>query len=253
MNGEPTTHTPAAPGAGAKPAFYATGRGRGGWRDWLSLLHPPYTAWHLSYVAIGATLAHPLHFDRLGYTLLAFFLGLGVGAHALDEMNGSPLHTGIERWQLLTAAIVSIAGAALIGWFVGGLRLVPFIVVGAVLAFGYNLEWFGGALHNGVGLAFAWGAFPMLTSYFAQNWTISIAAVVAALAAFFVTLAQRALSTPARWLRRSVQHAELTATLPDGATTQLSSSELLKPLESALKAISWGMVALAIALVLARR
>lgn len=251
MSGESATHPP--PAAGVKPAFYATGRGRGGWRDWLSLLHPPYTAWHLSYVAFGAALANPLHFDRLGATLLAFFLGLGIGAHALDELQGSPLHTGIPRWQLLGAAIASIAGAAVIGWFVGGLRLVPFIAVGAILAFGYNLEWFGGALHNGFGLAFAWGAFPLLTSYFAQTWSMSIAAVVAAFAAFCVTLAQRALSTPARWIRRSVQHAELTATLPDGSTTQLSSSEILRPLETALKAISWGMVALAVAAVLARR
>ncbi len=29
----------------AVPAFYAAGTG--GWRDWWTLLHPPYTAWHL--------------------------------------------------------------------------------------------------------------------------------------------------------------------------------------------------------------
>ena len=30
---------------------------RGGWRDYVTLLHPPYTAWHLSYVVIGGCLA----------------------------------------------------------------------------------------------------------------------------------------------------------------------------------------------------
>lgn len=253
MSGDSTTSPQPSLSGGVKPAFYASSPGRGGWRGWLSLLHPPYTAWHLSYTAIGAALADPLHFDRLGATLLAFFLGLGIGAHALDELRGSPLQTGIPRWQLLGAAVVSIVAAGLIGWFVGGVKLVPFIAVGAVLAFGYNLEWLGGALHNGFAFAVAWGAFPLLTSYFAQTWRISIAAVVAAVAAFCVTLAQRALSTPARWLRRSVRHAELTATLPDGSTRQLSSSEVLKPLETALKAMSWGMVALAVAAVLARR
>ena len=35
-----------------RPAFYALDSG--GWRDYWSLLHPPYTLWHLSFVAIGA-------------------------------------------------------------------------------------------------------------------------------------------------------------------------------------------------------
>jgi hypothetical protein len=73
----------------ARPAFYALAPG--GWRDYLTLLHPPYTAWHLSYVAIGATLAPHFHADRLGAAAAAFFLGLGVGAHALDEWQGRPL------------------------------------------------------------------------------------------------------------------------------------------------------------------
>src|SRR5205814_3009442 len=64
----------------ARPAFYALAPG--GWRDYLTLLHPPYTAWHLSYVAIGATLAPHFHADRLGAAAAAFFLGLGVGARA---------------------------------------------------------------------------------------------------------------------------------------------------------------------------
>ncbi len=39
----------------ARPAFYALAPG--GWRDLVTLLHPPYTAWHLSYVALGAAAA----------------------------------------------------------------------------------------------------------------------------------------------------------------------------------------------------
>ncbi|MGH8889229.1 MAG: hypothetical protein ACRDV3_05630 [Acidothermaceae bacterium] len=239
--------------AAVKPAFYAGGRGVGGLRDWLSLLHPPYTAWHLSYVAIGASLANPMRLDRLGWALLAFFLGLGVGAHALDELRGHPLRTGISRQALLVVAILTVGAAGAIGWFVGGLHLLPFIVVGAVLAFGYNLEWFGGVLHNAVGFSLAWGAFPLLTGYFAQHWTISVGAVIAAAAAIAITLAQRALSTPTRWLRRHVQEAHLAFTMDDGSQGGFSSSDLMKPLENALKAITWGMVALAVALVVARR
>ena len=59
------------------------------------LLHPPYTLWHLSYVAIGATLAPRFDGGRLVATLLAFFLAVGVCAHALDELHGRPLRTTI--------------------------------------------------------------------------------------------------------------------------------------------------------------
>jgi hypothetical protein len=236
-----------------RPAFYATGRGTGGWRDWLSILHPPYTAWHLSYVVIGAALTSSVDYATLGWSLLAFFLALGLGAHALDELHGHPLRTGIADRALLSIAVVTIAGACAIGWTVGGLKLLPFIAVGAVLAFGYNLEWFGGSLHNAAGFSFAWGAFPLLTSYYVQAWNISWAAVFAAFGAVGLTLAQRSLSTPARWLRRRVTAVQATATLDDGSTARLATSDLLRPLEITLKALSFGVVTLAVALLVAAR
>ena len=49
----------AAPHRLERPAFYALRPG--GWRDLITLLHPPYTAWHLSYVAFGAAAAPELH------------------------------------------------------------------------------------------------------------------------------------------------------------------------------------------------
>ncbi len=243
-----TTGTPVA-----RPAFYVSGRGDGGWRDWLSLLHPPYTAWHLSYVAIGASLAHPIRLDRLGWSLLAFFLGVGIGAHALDELHGRPLQTGVPGRALATVGIVAVAGAAVDGWLVGGLRLLPFIVVGAALVLAYNLEWFGGLVHNSAGFAASWGAFPALTGYYAQHWSISVAAVVVAVAAFGLSWAQRTLSTSARWLRRTAHDVTLSAKTAAGTPITLTAGEVLRPLEVALKAISWSLVMLAVGVVLAAR
>ena len=65
-----------------RPAFYALRPGGGGPSD---VLHPPYTAWNLANVAIGAALAPHLYVNRLLATLGAFLLGVGVCAHALDE------------------------------------------------------------------------------------------------------------------------------------------------------------------------
>src|SRR2546423_355692 len=92
-----------------RPAFYALAPG--GWRDLVTLLHPPYTAWHLSYVALGAAAAPVLHADRLVAALGAFFLGVGICAHALDELHGRPLHTRLSDRTLIALAGVSLAGA----------------------------------------------------------------------------------------------------------------------------------------------
>ncbi|MGH9127414.1 MAG: hypothetical protein ACRDY2_00215 [Acidimicrobiales bacterium] len=234
-------------------AFYASPGS--GWRGWWTVLHPPYTAWHLSYVVIGASLAPAVNLGTMGATLGAFFLAVGVAAHCLDELNGRPLRTSIPDSQLRAAAIASLGLATALG-AAGVLRvgvgLVPFIVVGAVLVVAYDLELVGGRLHNDVTFAAAWGAFPVLTAYFAQARTLGLAAVAAALGALALSGAQRHLSAPARTLRRHVSTVEGTVTMADGATRPLSTEMLLAPLERALKALCWATVALAVALAVAR-
>lgn len=240
-----------------RPAFYAEPRflHRRWLRDWWTLLHPPYTAWHLAYVVLGACLLGPVSVARLLATLLAFFLAVGVGAHALDELHGRPLRTEIPDWALVAAATLGIGGAAVIG-IVGiatvGPWLGAFIVVGVVLALGYNLELVGGTLHTDVTFAVAWGVFPVLTAYFAQHGTLDVAAVGAATFGFLTATAQRQLSTPARALRRRTRSIEGTVHAIDGSSNQLSSALILAPLEGALRALSWAMIALALGLALAR-
>jgi len=236
-----------------RPAFYAARRG--GWRDWWTLLHPPYTLWHLAYVVIGACLAPRVAVSRLVATLLAFFLAVGVGAHALDELHGRPLRTGIPSGALVAATVVGLAGAlalgvagvARVGWV-----LVPFLVLGPVLVVAYNAELLGGVVHNDLGFALAWGAFPVLTAYVAQAGTLGVAAVLGALGAVGLSAAQRALSTPARLVRRRVVDVGGTMTLDDGTTRPVDSATVLGPLEHALAAMAWGIVVLAAAVALAR-
>jgi hypothetical protein len=236
-----------------RPAFYAAARG--GWRDWWTILHPPYTAWHLSFVVIGASLAPRVHVDRLVASLLAFFLAVGIAAHCLDELHGRPLRTLIPARTLLTVTGIALAGAVAIG-IAGvvkvGAVLVPFIVVGPVLVLAYNAELFGGIVHSDAGFAAAWGAFPVLTAYVAQTGTLRLAPALAAVGAFALSWAQRSLSTPARFLRRSVRSVEGTLTLADGTLRHLDDRFLLAPLERALRAMSWGVVTVATGLALAR-
>lgn len=236
-----------------RPAFYAAPSG--GWRDWWTILHPPYTAWHLSYVVIGATVAPRTDVVRLVATLLAFFLAVGVSAHVLDELHGRPLRTGLSDATLWGAAVASLAGAVglgIAGILEVGPGLLAFVVVGPLLVVGYNLELFGGRVHTDVGFAAAWGAFPVLTAAFAQVDRLDVATGLAALAAFALSYAQRSLSTPARHLRRGVRSVEGSLTLADGTTEPVDAHMMLRPLEQALRALSWFTVVLAAALAVAR-
>ena len=239
--------------SGERSAFYSVGRGTGGLGDWLTLLHPPYTLWHLSYVAIGAAVMPDLVLWRLAGTLLAFFLAVGIGAHALDELHGRPLGTGISSGLLTTVAVVSITAAMVLGLVYGGWKLLPFVIIGGVLVYAYNLELFGGVLHSDVWFAVAWGAFPALVGAYAQHWTLSLAAGVAAVAAFFLSLGQRALSTPARMLRRRVSQVAVQLSFTDGSEAELGRAELLEPIERALRYFVCATSAVAVAMVLAAR
>jgi len=190
--------------SGVRPAFYALRPG--GWRDYVTVLHPPYTLWHLSYVALGAAFAPQIKWGLLGWTALAFLLAMGVGAHALDELHGRPLRTRIPSSALVCIAALSIAAAAAIGIVVATqstLWLLAFVAFGALVVVAYNLELFGGALHTDLWFAATWGAFPVLTAYFASAETLRADAVAAAAFALLTSLAQRRLSTEARRVRRA--------------------------------------------------
>jgi len=234
-----------------RPAFYAARSGP--WRDWWTLLHPPYTAWHLSYVVIGASLAPVTSVSRLGATLAGFFLAVGVAAHACDELQGRPLGTRIPRGLLLAVCVVTLAGAVALG-IAGvievGPALIPFVVVGPALVVAYNAELW--KVHSDLGFALCWGAFPLLTAYVAQTGTVSADAVLAAAGASALSFAQRALSSPARQLRRRVADVHGTVIFPDGSQAPLERDVLLRPLERALSATTIAVVLLAAGLAIGR-
>ena len=235
------------------PAYYAARQGP--WRDWWTLLHPPYTAWHLSYVVIGACLAPTVTLVPLLWTLGAFFLAVGVAAHALDELNGRPLRTRIPSPALVTVTVLALAGAlgfGVYGVIRVGWTLVPFMVAGPLLVILYNAELLHGLVHNDIGFAAAWGSFPVLTAYVAETGQLAVAPVLAAGAALGISAAQRSLSTPARLLRRKTGSVSGQVMLADGSVIELDKARLLAPLEHALRALSWGMILLAAALAVAR-
>ena len=236
-----------------RPAFYALGRG--GWRDYVTLVHAPYTAWHLSYVVIGGCLATEVSWGRLGLTVLAFFLAMGIGAHALDELAGRPLQTAIPSTVLVALALAAVVAACAIGTIVAlrfSLWLVPLIAIGAFLVPAYNLELFGGRFHSDMWFAVAWGAFPIVTGYVACEGAPHAVALVAGAWATALSLAQRRLSTPVRRLRRDVVGVSGNVAFRGGEREGITRDLLLAPAEGALRLLTVATVLLAAALVTVR-
>lgn len=236
-----------------RPAFYALRPG--GWRDLITLLHPPYTAWHLSYVVLGAAAAPKVYPVRLAAALLAFMLAVGISAHAFDELNGRPLKTALTRRTLIALAVVSLAGAVaigVVGVFVVSPLIAPLVIVGGLLVPAYNLELAGGRFHNDTWFAVAWGGFPAFTGYFVNALTIRPAGVLVAAACCMLSVAQRRLSTPARELRRRTASVTGEQRLIDGRVVELTRERLSEPLEGALSMLWIALVLLAVGLVAIR-
>ncbi len=233
-----------------RPAFYSLRPG--GWRDYVTLLHLPYTAWNLAYVVVGGCLVASVSWSRLGLTALAFFLALGIGAHALDELAGRPLQTAIPGPVLIALAVMSLVGACAIGIAVAigfSLWILPLVAFGAFIVPAYNLELFGGRFHSDLWLALAWGAFPVVTGYLASSGTLRAPAFVAAAWAAVFVLAQRRLSTPVRHLRRDVVAVNGELETADGGREAISRETLIAAPESALRLLALSAILIAAALV----
>ena len=237
----------------ARPAFYALEEG--GWRDYVTLLHLPYTAWHLSYVVIGGCLAPVVAWNRLGAVVAAFALALGIGAHALDELRGRPLRTRIPDSALVALAALSLGAACAIGIVVAVAFepwLFALIPVGVFLVLAYNLELAGGRFHTDLWFGLAWGGFPVVCGYMAVAGELHPAALLGAAFAVLLSLAQRALSTHVRHIRRRVADVEGVLVLTDGRRENLDAQRLVAPAERALRLLTAATVLLAAALVAVR-
>jgi len=233
-----------------RPSWYALRQG--GWRDYVTLLHAPYTAWHLSYVVVGGCLAPTVAWGRLGAAVAAFALAVGIGAHALDELNGRPLRTAIPGPILVALAACSIGAACVIG-VAGAISFEPWLLalvpLGLFLVLAYNLELLGGLFHSDLWFGLAWGGFPVICGYAAVAGEIGLASVLAAAFAALLSLAQRALSNRVRFIRRQVDDATGELILADGSRTAIDAHWLLQAEERGLRLLAAASVVLAAALV----
>ena len=231
-------------------AFYALRPG--GWRDYWTLLHPPYTLWLLSNALLGAAVAPAPDLRVVAGGLLAFGLAVGVAAHSFDELPGRPLSTRIPSGVLAALGVVALGGAIALGIAalpLVGSGLLAFVVVGAMLVIGYAFE--APVIHSDLGFALAWGAFPALTLAYATGAGALPTAAVAAGAAF-LSLAQRRLSTRVRGIRRKATSVGGEIRYRDGSRELIDAQSLIAAPEAGLRLLWPAITLLAFGVLLSR-
>jgi len=204
---------------------------------------------------LGAVAAPTLHGDRLAAALGAFFLAVGIGAHAFDELHDRPLGTRFSSRSLAIGGGAALLGAmtiGVIGVVTVSVTLLPLVVLGGAICLAYNLELFGGRFHSDTWFALAWGAFPAWTGYWVNALSFSAAGALVTIGCLALSVAQRRLSTPARRLRRTTTALSGEQRLADGSSIEISRAVLLAPLDGALAGLSVGITLLACGLLAAR-
>lgn len=233
--------SPEPTGRALGAAFYALRPG--GWRDYWTLLHPPYTLWLLSNALLGAAIARAPDPRIVAGALLAFALAVGVAAHSFDELRGRPLSTRIPSSTLVALGTVALAFAVALGIAalpLVGAGLLAFVAVGAALVIGYAFE--APVIHSDLGFALAWGAFPALTLAYATG-AAPVPAIAVAAGAAFLSLAQRRLSTRVRAIRRKATSVAGEIGYRDGTTEAIDARSLIAAPEAGLRLL-WPAVAL---------
>jgi len=233
--------------------------GEGKYRGYLDLLYLPYTSMVLSYVVIGAAIAPVMHFDRLAATLAAYFLGVGLSAHYLNEASTARAGTKISRRKLLAISLLALSGALFIGVYYAltvSLPLFVFVFVETFFLFSYNVRSFmWGRFHNDFWFSLSWGSLPVLTSYFVNALTITPSGLVMSVVAGLTAGIQARLS---RWLKDWRRNPQLDDILFkfEGNQVPLSKKFDLNTLvwrpQSALKILVLAVNLLALSMILPR-
>jgi hypothetical protein len=231
-------------------------------RELYTVLHLPYTSMVLSYVLIGAVLSPTLFVDRLGLTVLAYFLGLGISAHALNELNARHWGTALGKRDLEIAFLSPLIAALCIGaygvyvlYHADGELLHPsvllvFIVLETFFLFAYNLNYSKGKFHNDISFAFSWAFLPFLTSYYVNSLTVTIGSVLIGLSLAATAMIEINLSRWCKDFRRRSNVKEIR--FEDDTFLRSTTEGLIENPEKALKLIVIAVDLLGIGLLIRR-
>ncbi len=145
-----------------------------------TILHLPYTAMSLSFLAIGFGISGVQRWDVFAWIMIAYFLGLGIAAHTFDQLpgQGSSYVKYLTPRELITIGLAAVSAAVMIGiyWMVelAAWHLLWIIPLQTFFVVAYPYAKFAkGFFHNDISFAFSFGFVPVMAGYYINTLTLN--------------------------------------------------------------------------------
>ena len=179
--------------------------------EFWTILHLPYTFMSLSFLAIGFGIAGVHRWDVFAWIMVAYFLGLGIAAHAFDQLpnQGSSYVKYLTPWELMTIGTIAVGAAVIIGidWMyeLSAWHLLWIIPLQTFFVVAYPYAKFAkGFFHNDVFFAFSFGFVPVMAGYYINTLTLNPEFIPWAMVAALISGIEITLSRYVRKWRKNV-------------------------------------------------
>ncbi|MFH0904258.1 MAG: hypothetical protein V1854_03610 [Methanobacteriota archaeon] len=179
--------------------------------EFWTILHLPYTAMSLSFLAVGFGIAGVQRWDVFALVMVAYFLGLGIAAHAFDQLpgQGSSYVKYLTPRELRSMGVAAVSAAVMIGvllmvklaaWHL--LWIIP-LQTFFVVAYPYA-KFAKGFFHNDIWFAVSFGYIPVMAGYYINTLTLNPEFVPWAAVAAIISMIEILLSRYVRKWRHNV-------------------------------------------------
>lgn len=192
-----------------KKTWYATEGSK--LAEFWTILHLPYTFMSLSFLAIGFGIAGVQRWDVFAWIMIAYFLGLGIAAHAFDQLpgQGSSYVKYLTPWELTALGVAAVSSAVIIGitWMykLSAWHLSWIIVLQTFFVFSYPLsKTLRGYFHTDFWFAISFGFVPVMAGYYINTLTFNTEFIPWAIVAALISGIEITLSRYVRKWRHNV-------------------------------------------------
>lgn len=178
-------------------------------REFITILHLPYTVMCLSFLTIGFGISGISNWNTYWITMLAYFFGLGIASHSLDQLKGmgSTYVKLLSDDELATIGISALIFSVLLGitlmFELSAWYLIVLIPLQVFFVFSYPLKvLFKGFFHNNFWFAVSFGFLPVVIGYYVNTLSFSLLAIFWGVVAFTISEIEINLSRYVRKMRK---------------------------------------------------
>ena len=227
-----------------------------------TILHIPYTFMCISFLIVGFAISKPVNITALLLISAAYFLGLGIAAHAFDQLpgQGSSYVQCLKPKELLAMGVVCF----MLAWGLGvyfiiawqARHMIWLMLLQGFFAVAYPAPKLikTNIFHNDFSFAVGFGFMPVVVGFYANTLTLSPIILPFSFLCGLIALIEITLSRYVRIQRKEIENnIDITANVSSDKwvpTNEIQLQEYITKPERALKLLCLLSYALAAAIFL---